>query len=98
MPGHSFNSRPVDKRRSLRVGALALAALMLLTACATGAPSGGGLTAYRYSLPTPEDAPSEGEAIFSNLPTDFHPVRVSDSEFAAALTAFGLQVVTAHAL
>ncbi|HYO52823.1 hypothetical protein [Archangium sp.] len=90
------------------MGALALAALMLLTACATGAPSGGGLTAYRYSLPTPEDSPEawtleaeaddedtgegEGEAIFSNLPTDFQPVRVSDSELAAALTTFWLQV------
>jgi hypothetical protein len=80
------------------MGALALAVLMLLTACATGAPSGGGLTAYRYDLSTPEDASEddedsgEGEAVFSNLPTDFQPVRVGDSEFTAALTTFWLQV------
>ncbi|QRK07052.1 hypothetical protein JQX13_44540 [Archangium violaceum] len=87
------------------MGALALAALMLLSACAT-APSGGGLTAYRYSQPTPEDAreawtletetddegTGEREAIFSNLPTDFQPVRVSESELTAALTTFWLQV------
>jgi len=82
----------------LRMGALALAVLMLLTACATGAPSGGGLTAYRYDLSTPEDASEddedsgEGEAVFSNLPTDFQPVRVGDSDFTAALTTFWLQV------
>jgi hypothetical protein len=90
----------------LRAGALALAALMLVTACATGTPSGGGLTAYRSSLPTPEDASeawtleaeadeedtSDGEAIFSNLPTDFQPVRVSDSELRAALATFWLEV------
>ncbi|MFY0565712.1 hypothetical protein ACN28E_17965 [Archangium lansingense] len=48
------------------------------------------MTAYHSSLPTPEDSP--GEAIISNLPTDFQPVRVSDSELTAALTAFWLQV------
>jgi hypothetical protein len=106
MSSCSFNSRLVDERYPLRVGALALAALMLVTACATGAPSGGGLTAYPSSLPTSEDSPEtwmleaeadeedigEGEAIFSNLPTDFQPVRVSDSDLTAALTTFWLQV------
>jgi hypothetical protein len=96
MPNHSLNSRSVDERRPSRVGALALAALMLLTACATGAPSGGGLTAHRYSPPAPEDSPEEdtveGEALFSNLPTGFQPVRVSDSELKAALTTFWLHV------
>lgn len=105
MSNHSFNSRPVDERHPLRMGALAMAALMLLTACTTGAPPGGGMTAYRSSLPTREDSPEawaleveaeegtgESEAIFSNLPTDFQPVRVSDSELTAALTTFWLQV------
>src|SRR5688572_10173590 len=104
MSSHSSNSRPVDERCPLRVGALAMAALMLMTACATGAPSGGGMTAYR--LPTSEDSPDawtleaeaeeedtgEGEAVFSNLSTDYQPVRVSDSELTTALTAFWLQV------
>ncbi|QRK12709.1 hypothetical protein JQX13_23355 [Archangium violaceum] len=88
------------------MGVLALAALMLATACATGAPSGGRLTAYRSSLPTPEGSSEawtleaeayeedtgDGEAIFSNLPTDFQPVRVSDSELRAALATFWLEV------
>ncbi|QRO00696.1 hypothetical protein JRI60_17515 [Archangium violaceum] len=100
---YSVDSRPVDTRQLLRVGALALAALMLVTACATGAPTG---AAYHYRPPVSHDSPEtwaleaeaddedtgEGEAIFSNLPTDFQPVRVSDSELAAALTTFWLQV------
>jgi hypothetical protein len=108
MSKHSVNSRPVDTRRPLRVGALALAALMLVTlmlvtACATGAPTG---AAYRYRPPVPHDSPEtwaleaeaddedtgEGEAVFANLPTDFQPVRVSDSELRAALATFGLEV------
>jgi len=106
MSRHAVDIRPVDTRRPLRAGALALAALMLVTACATGVPSGGGLTAYRSSLPTPEDSSEawtleaeadeedtgDGEAIFSNLPTDFQPVRVSDSELRAALATFWLEV------
>jgi hypothetical protein len=96
MPGHSVNSRLMDEQPPVRMGALAMAVLMLLTACATGTPLSGGLTAYRYSRPTPEDStpedPGEGEALFSNLTTDFQPVRVSDSELTAALTTFWLQV------
>jgi hypothetical protein len=99
---HSDKSRPVDTRRRLRVGALALAALMLVTACATGAPRGGGLTAYRHRSSMPHDSPEaepldaeaddggQGEAVFTKLPTDFAPVQVSDSEFTAALTTFWL--------
>ncbi|WNG29908.1 hypothetical protein F0U62_42290 [Cystobacter fuscus] len=34
----------------------------------------------------------EGESVLFNLPTDFAPVRVGDSEFTAALTTFWLQV------
>ncbi len=106
MSKHAVDTRPVDTRRSLRAGALALAALMLVTACATGASSGGRLTAYRSRLPTPEgtseawtlegeadeEDTGDGEAIFSNLPTDFEPVRVSDSELGDALTTFWLEV------
>ena len=106
MSSHSVNSRPVGTRRRSRVGALALAALMLFTACATGAPMNGGLTAYRHRPPTPQDSPAawaleaeadeedtgEGEAVFSNLPTDFQPVQISDSELTATLTTFWLHV------
>ncbi len=98
MSRHSVDTRPVDTRRPLRAGAMALAALMLVTACATGAPMGGGLTAYRSSLPTPEGSSEtwtleaeageedtgDGEAISFNLPTGFQPVRVSDSELRAS--------------
>jgi hypothetical protein len=77
----------------MRVGALALAALMLVTACTTRAP-------YRPSVPhdSPEaweleseaDGEALGEAVFARLPTDFAPVQVSDSEVTAALTALWL--------
>ena len=108
MSRHSVDSRPVDTRRPLRAGALALAALMLVTACATGAPMGGGLTASRYRPPMPHDAPEpwameseaeesedggqQGEAFFAKLPTDFAPVQVSDAEFSAALTTLWLNM------
>ncbi|ATB35228.1 hypothetical protein CYFUS_000640 [Cystobacter fuscus] len=54
---HSDNSRSADTRWPPRAGALALAALMLMTACSTGAPTGGGLTAFRYHSPVPRDSP-----------------------------------------
>ncbi len=98
---HSVNSRPVDTRRPSRVGALALAALMLVTACATGAPMG---AAYRYRPSVPNDSPEagalepegegrgQGEAFFTNLPTDFAPVQVSDAEFLGAMTRLWLNM------
>jgi hypothetical protein len=99
---HSVNLHPVDTRRPLRVGALALAALMLATACATGAPMGAAGYRYRPSdqydspeagaLETEADNGDQGEAVFTQLPTDFAPVQVSDSEFTAALTTFWLDV------
>jgi len=104
MSRHSVGIRPVDTRRPLRAGALALAALMLVTACATGAPMGGGLTASRYRSPMPRDSPEpwaleseaedggQGEAIFAKLPTDFAPVQVSDAEFSAAMTTLWLNM------
>ncbi|OJH35207.1 hypothetical protein [Cystobacter ferrugineus] len=54
---HSDNSRFVDMRRPPRAGALALAALMLISACTTGVPMGGGSTAFRYHPPVPRDSP-----------------------------------------
>jgi hypothetical protein len=99
MFSHSVDTRPVDTRRSLRVGALALAALMLATACATGAPRG---AAYRHQSSVGRDSPEagaleskadeggQGEAVFTRLPTDFAPVQVSDSELTAALTTLWL--------
>ena len=54
---HSVESCPVGERRCMRAGALALAALMLLTACATGTPLHAGVTADRYLPPTPQQSP-----------------------------------------
>ncbi|HYO55036.1 hypothetical protein [Archangium sp.] len=97
MSTHFVDSRPMGERRRSRVGALALAALMLVTACATGVPRGGGLTAYRetWALEAEEaddEDSGEGEAVFSNMPTNFQPVQVSDSELTVALTTFWLKV------
>jgi len=101
MSRHSVDSTPVDARGPLRVGALALAALMLVTACATGGPRG---TAHPYRQPTPHDSPEaealeseaddrgQGEALFAKLPTDFAPVQVSDAEFSAAMTTLWLNM------
>ncbi|HYO67857.1 MAG TPA: hypothetical protein VEU33_17415 [Archangium sp.] len=84
------DSYPAGKRWRSRLSALALAALMLVTACATGAPPGGGMTAYRDGPPV--DGAGAGDAVFAALPTDLAPVRVGDSEFQAALTAFWLHL------
>jgi hypothetical protein len=104
MSSYSVDTRPVDTRRPLRVGALALAALMLVTACAAGAPVGGGLTASRYRPPVSHDSPEagalgseadaggQGEAFFTKLPTDFAPVQVSDAEFSAAMATLWLNI------
>ena len=105
MSRRSVDTRPVDTRRPLRADALALAALMLVTACATGGPMGGGLTASRYRPPVPHDSPEpwaleteaedgsqDGEAFFARLPTDFAPVQVSDAEFSAAMTTLWLNM------
>ena len=102
MSRHSVDTRPVDTRRPLRAGALALAALMLVSACATGVPMGGGLTPSRYRPPLPHDshetwapeseadAGGQGEAFFTKLPTDFEPVQVGDAEFSAAMATLWL--------
>jgi len=91
MPLHSKHSRPVDERRCSRVGAFALAALMLMTACASGRSTGEGLE-HRppppLSAETNDEGVDTGEAVFSNLPTDFQPVQVSESELTAVLTTF----------
>jgi hypothetical protein len=84
----------MSPRRPLRVGALALAALMLVTACATKAPMG---AAYHYRPSVGHDAPQTGaleseEAVFTRLPTNFAPVQVSDSEVTSALTMLWLDM------
>lgn len=101
MSRHSVDTRPVDTRRPLRVGALALAALMLFTACATGGPTG---AAYRSVPGVPHDSPEpwaleseakagdQGEATFVKLPTDFAPVQVSGADFSAAMTNLWLDM------
>jgi len=100
----SADTHRVDTRRPLRTGALALAALMLVTACASGAPMGRGLTASRYRSPVPHDSPEQweleseaeaggqGEAFFAKLPTDFAPVQVSNTEFSEAVTTLWLNM------
>ncbi len=99
MSRQSVDTRPVGTRRPLRVGALALAALMLVTACATGAPM---RSPRAEPLEAEADAaPAGEEAVFTQLPTDLAPVQVSDSELTAALTTFWLdaplRVVTSRA-
>ena len=101
MSRRAIDTRPVDARRPLRVGALALATLMLVTACATGAPVD---MASRYRPPvshnSPEagaleseaDAGEQGEAFFTKLPTNFAPVQVSNAEFSAAMTTLWLDM------
>jgi hypothetical protein len=104
MSRRSTDTRLMATRRPLRVGALALAALMLVTACATGGPMRGGLTASHDRPPVPHGSPepwalteeAEGgiqrEAFFAKLPTDFAPVQVSDAEFSVALTTLWLNM------
>ena len=101
MSRYSVDTRHVDTRRPLRAGALALAALMLVTACATGAPMD---AAYRSPSSAPHDSPepwtleseaedgSQGETLFAKLPTDFAPVQVSDAEFLVAMTTLWLNM------
>jgi hypothetical protein len=101
MPCHSVETCPKEARRIVRVGALALAALMLVTACATGAPMG---AEYRYPPGVPHDSHesgaleseaedgSQGEAFFAKLPMDFAPVQVSNTEFSAAMTTLWLNM------
>jgi hypothetical protein len=98
------DSRFRSEQRRSRLGALALAVLMLLTACATGAPREG--SRYRDYSPTPQEfseesgqdaetedeEAGEGEAVFALLPTDFRPVQVGDSEFAATLVGLLLDM------
>ena len=86
----SVDTHRVDTRRPLHAGALALAALMLVTACTSGAPLGQGLTTSRS--PVPHDSPEQweleseaetggqGEAFFAKLPTDFASVKVSNAK------------------
>ena len=77
---------PSSERRCERVGALALVALVLLSACATGVPVGGRTVASRGG----EDG---NEArVFARLPTDFEPVRIGDAELEAALVTLVLQM------
>lgn len=81
------------------MGALALVALVLLGACAPGAPSRGRLMTYRDQPPTPRQSleakaaraeAGDGALIFARLPTDFEPVRVGVVEFNAALVTLVL--------
>jgi hypothetical protein len=81
----SVDSSPMGTRRPLRVGALALAAVMLVTACATGAPLGGGLRAEPWTLESEAEdgsTPSSGEAWQSDLARSYglHCERCSTPE------------------
>lgn len=95
MTSHSIHSGPTGTRRCSRLGALALAALMLLTSCTRNVPLAGAQEPHRAWAPEAEaddEDTGEGEAVISNLPTDFQPVRVSDSDLSATLTTFWLNV------
>jgi len=95
MSAHSGRSRLVGTRRCSRVGALALAMLMLVTACATGAPVSRGLDSsetWALEAEADDEDTGEGEAIFSSLPMDFPSVQVSDSELTASLATFWLHI------
>ncbi|QRN93076.1 hypothetical protein JRI60_28150 [Archangium violaceum] len=97
---------PPGERRRSRVGALALVALVLLGACATGAPAGGRLAVNRDQLPTQRESSEwrgqtevsrdeegdKGARVFARLPTDFEPVRLGDSEFKAVLVTLVLDM------
>lgn len=97
----SFDSGRGSTRRPSRAGALALAVLMLVTACATGNPNG---AVYRDSSFSAQDVPepwipepraddaSQAEAVFARLTTDFAPVQVSSSELSAALASLWLDM------
>jgi MYXO-CTERM domain-containing protein len=78
-----------------RLGALALSMLMLLNACTTRTPMSGGTASQQaWTLETEADDedPDEGEAVFVNLPTDFRPIQVSDSELTSALATLWLKL------
>lgn len=77
---------PPRERRCERVGALALVALVLLSACATGAPAGG-----RTGGSQGEKNGNEAR-VFARLPTDFEPVRIGDAELQAALVTLALEM------
>lgn len=73
-----------ERSRFSRVGALALALLMGVTACATGS--------VRAPLSLEDPEASQAEAAVAPLPTDFQPVRVDEAELSSALTGFVLQL------
>jgi len=94
---------PMGEQRGARMGALALIALMLLGACATGAPPGGRVLAYsdQSSGPRPSSGTRAPEArsdevrgalLFARLPTDFAPVRIGDTEFRTAVVGLVLDM------
>ncbi|ATB29982.1 hypothetical protein [Melittangium boletus] len=82
-------SEEVDTRRPSRVGALALAVLMGVTACATGRPMG---AAVRHDSPESRADAGGEEAVFTRLPTDFAAVRVSNAELTEALATLWLDM------
>lgn len=101
MSKDSASARPMKIRRALGAGALALAALVMVTACATGAPPG---AVYRHPPAVPHGLPEtetldlevegrgQGEAVFTRLPVDFASVRVSATGFSAALATLWLDI------
>jgi hypothetical protein len=77
------------------MGALALAALMLVTACATGStyrPLVSHDSPETWAMESESDDGDQGEAFFAKLPTDFAPVRVSDAELSTAMASFWLEI------
>jgi hypothetical protein len=77
MPLRAVPSSSRPPQWNHRTGALALAVLVLLSACATRVPS---------SPPR-----SEPEHVFTPLPTDFAPVQLDEAEFQLALAGLLLE-------
>ncbi|MGZ3457544.1 MAG: AHH domain-containing protein, partial [Archangium sp.] len=83
--------RPPGARLRPLLGGWFLLVLFLQSACATGSPWGGGLTAgYRYRSLAPPPAPREYVTLKPS--SDFAPVQVSATEFREAFTQLVLQV------
>lgn len=86
---------PWGERWCERVGALALVALVLLGACATGGqPPTRRESQEGWERTSVSRGEREGEdaRVFVRLPTDFEPVRVGDAEFKDALVTLVLEM------
>ena len=101
-----MQSRSTSEGRCLRVGALAMAVLMGVSACTTATPLGRRLPVDSSPPPASQESPDVGvegaeahdgegaepEAVFATLPTNFAPVHVSEAEFTDAVVTLLLHM------